>query len=94
MDDRIHKQVFPIIPGLSKVHPLGMAQEPGSLMVQRGRTVLQAADPKDYFELAALLPHAVAEWGDVHRGELAYLGGPTYTCESIHKLFFPGKFPG
>ena len=94
MNDGVHVEVLPVVPWLPEIHPLSMTQEPGALVVQGVRPLLQAPDAEGDFELAALGSHGRTERGDVHRGELAYLGGPKYTCESIHKLFFLGKFPG
>jgi hypothetical protein len=51
-----------VFPDLRKGDVLRMAHQPGGLMIERGCTVLQGADPEGYWQASTLRPEPAA-WG-------------------------------
>jgi hypothetical protein len=85
MNGRLHVDVLAVIPQLPELDSLGMAQQPGGLMVQGVAAVFKATDPKGHPERSALSAHGLAGRGDGQERELAYFRALGYTCETIHK---------
>ena len=52
--DGIHVKLAFVLPNLRKGYVLGVADEPGGLMIKRGRSVFQRSDTKGDWEAATL----------------------------------------
>ena len=76
-------------PYLAERDAFGVAQEPGSLVIQRGRAFFEGADAEQHFERLALAAKRFTAWGSAHAFRSGYGGSaPSYpVCPGLVKRF-------